>query len=126
MYWNLNRPGGLGATPITGQAGTLARGAEVHPERRYRVWLFDGCRTQDYVPSIRSTPGYTPRTADLMVSTRKLFWEDNARTLVAFLDSILAQQSAEQIVNNIDAENVRGAFRGSGLEDNPVIPSGRR
>ncbi|HEU5055021.1 MAG TPA: DUF4157 domain-containing protein, partial [Kofleriaceae bacterium] len=51
MYWNLQRRQG-GAPVQTGRGNALATQAAAHPERRYRVLVFTGCRTQDYERSI--------------------------------------------------------------------------
>lgn len=122
MYWNLRRRGGAGAQPVTGRSGALAGESQADPDRRYRLWVFDGCRTQDYVPNIRSTPGLDSGSTDVIASRRSLYWHDIANTLAAFLDSILAQQSAEQIVNGMDAENDNEpSFRAQGTGDNPTF-----
>ena len=129
MYWNLRRHGGAGATPATGGEGELATEAEAHPERRYRLLVFDGCRTRDYVRSIRRTPGFGERSADILATRRSVAWGDEVATLAAFLESVLQQQSAEQIVRGIDAQQSPerrggrrgGAYRGFGIGENPVV-----
>jgi hypothetical protein len=129
MFWNLTRQKGAGAapaTPVTGKTGELN---EPKPSK-YRLWVFNGCRTQDYVQSIRSTPALDPKSTDLMVTTRITYWSDYQNTMMAFLDSVLKQQSAEQVVKEMDATHVvdrppgdKGvAVRAEGLSDNPVIP----
>jgi hypothetical protein len=129
MYWNLRRTGGAGATTATGPGGELATAAGASPERRYRLLVFDGCRTRDYVTSIRRTPGFGEREADILATRRTVGWGDEVGTLAAFLDSILEQQSAEQIVRGIDAQQGPerrggrrgGAYGGYGLGENPVV-----
>lgn len=129
MYWNLRREGGEGATLATGPGGELAAGAEANPERRYRLLVFDGCRTQDYERSIRGTAGFGTHSADVLATRRTVNWGDEVNTLASFLDSVLRQQSAETIVRGMDAQQgpenrggrPGGAYRGSGMQDNPVI-----
>jgi len=129
MYWNLRREGGEGAALATGPGGELAAGAEANPERRYRLLVFDGCRTQDYERSIRRTAGFGAHSADVLATRRTVNWGDEVNTLASFLDSVLQQQSAETIVRGMDAQQgpenpggrSGGAYRGSGLQDNPVI-----
>lgn len=133
MYWNLNRGAGKGATPITGETGELATKAAAAPERKYRVAVFDGCRSIDYQKSLRSTPRFDAKSADMLGSSRELEWSDEGRTLVEFLDGIIAMQSAEEIVRNMDAQQyvthpvtkvrtqVKGAYHGFGIDDNPVV-----
>jgi peptidoglycan hydrolase-like protein with peptidoglycan-binding domain len=124
MYWNLqhNR-----VSPVTGRRGSLDSDVQANPERSFRVWLFDGCRTQDYLTSIRGTPGVDTHSTDIFASRRTLYWHDYADTVASFLDSILNQQSAEQILRGMDAANTssqsRGpgqAFRAEGVIDNPI------
>jgi hypothetical protein len=127
MYWNLNRPGGKGGTLATGRTGELARPAS---KRRYRLWVFNGCRTQDYEKSIRSTPGTDPKSTDIIETRRTINWKDYPDDILAFLRKVLAEQSAEQIIKEMDEKNVTDRPRGeagktyisSGLADNPVIP----
>jgi hypothetical protein len=104
MYWNINRTGGKGATATTGPSGALASDAKTAAERKYRVLVFDGCRSLDYVKSIRETPGFDARSADMLGSSRTLNWGDEGATLAEFLDHIIKMQSAEEIVKNMDAQ----------------------
>lgn len=126
IYWSLNRDG---ISPATGESGELATESATHSERRYRLLVFDGCRTQDYVTSVRGTPGYDRHTTDVLATRRTVQWGDEVNTLATFLDSVLQQQSAEQIVRGMDAQQSPehhggrrgGAYVGNGFEDNPVI-----
>ena len=122
MYWNLNRTKG-GAVPVTGKKGALAAPPGSGPERDYRLMVFTGCTTQFYEKSIRATPGMGPREVDMVTSTRPLYWRDLAKSLGQFLDGVLKQQSAEQIVTDMDEKlgDQPGDLRTSGLQDNPVI-----
>jgi len=129
MYWNLTRRAlpGTAVPSATGKKGVLGRPAA---EKGYRLWVFNGCRTQDYLASIRSTPGADPRSTDIVATRRTIYWSDYTDTIIAFMRSVLAQQSAEQIVREMDAANVTSRPAGkagvaplpSGMEDNPVIP----
>jgi hypothetical protein len=125
MYWALKKSG---ATPVTGKGNELEQGAAQNPERRYRLMVFDGCRTRDYARSLRSTKGFDTRSADVLDTQRTLNWGDEARTLAAFLDEVLAQQSAESIVRDMDVQQSPenpggrqgGAYTPTGFGDNPV------
>jgi hypothetical protein len=128
MYWNLSRKSG-GAKPITGKGGELDQMAQQkeNAERKYRLMVFDGCRTQDYIHSLRSTPGQDEKQTDVLATKRTLMWGDESETLAAFLDGVLGQQSAESVVKGMDSkqspENAGGkqggAYVGFGLGDNP-------
>lgn len=127
MYWNLARKGAAGSRLATGPRGELARPLA---DRKFRLWVFNGCRTQDYVQSIRSTPGAGPRTTDIIATRRTIYWDNYVDTIVAFLHGIINRQSAEQIVKEMDATNVTDRPAGKagvadvalGTADNPVIP----
>lgn len=129
MYWNLNRKGGNAADGSKG--GNLATGkngdlAKRDAERKYNLWVFDGCRTQDYVKSIRDTPERDTKKTDIIATQRITYWNDKAQVLASFLDSIIAQQSAEKLVGGMEAGNVTGeekgrAMKGDGFADNPII-----
>jgi hypothetical protein len=124
MYWAINQGGGKGSPKITGKGGSLdtATAAQPEPDRKYRVVVFDGCRSVDYNKSIRSTPGHDSKSTDIFGSTKSLNWGDEGKTLAAFLESILAMQSAEEIAKNMDDEQSVGpnAYHAYGAEDNPV------
>ena len=122
MYWNMTKNG----TPPTKQTGAkspLGDAAEANQNRKYRVVVFDGCRSVDYVKELRKTKGFDAKSADVFGSSRTLDWGDEGKTLAAFLHSIIAMQSAEQIVTNMDKQQSegRGAYHGYGLGDNPII-----
>lgn len=124
MYWNLTRPRAQGATLATGPTGALATAAA---PLDYRVWVFDGCRTEDYLASIRATPALSAKQVDVIVTKRLTYFNDKAPTLDAFLEGVLAQRSAEQIVALMDARNATcrepgAVIAADGLADNPVIP----
>lgn len=126
MYWNLNRRGASTLSPATGRKGELARPAS---ERSYRLWVFNGCRTHDYEQSIRSTPGADPKSTDIIATRRTIYWSNYVRTIIAFMQGILAHQSAEQIIKEMDATQLTDRPKGKagvadvplGLEDNPVF-----
>lgn len=122
MYWNLTRTQGQGATLTTGAKGALASSASLD----YRIWVFDGCRTADYLDGIRATPMRTSKQVDLFVTRKITYFEDKAPTLDAFLEGLLAQRSAEQIALLMDSRNTTLREAGAvvvidGAADNPVI-----
>jgi len=104
MYWNLQQSGGKGAEQQTGKEGPLAKSLASDEARKYRVLVFDGCRTTDYVRAVRSTPGMKGNEVDIAATRRTLNWGDEANTLAAFLDSIIGQQNKESVIKNMDAK----------------------
>jgi hypothetical protein len=128
IHYCLERSG----TPVdSGRRSELATEAAEHPERRYRVVVFDGCTTRDYEDSFRSTPGFGRGTTQTIETTRTAYWGDYGRTLGAFIDSIIEQQSTEEIVRNMDDEQATmrrvtgrssdGTFESHGTSYDPVI-----
>lgn len=123
MYWNLQRAGAAGAPLATGAAGTLATPAD---PLGYQLWVFDGCRTEDYVQSIRATPARAPRQVDVISTKTVTYFSDKAPVFEAFFEGLLAQQTADGIVRAMDARNVterkaESVVTGGGFEDNPII-----
>jgi len=135
LHWLLVTNKATAAPLQTGKKGPLAKAAAAFPERPYRVLVFDGCRTQDYVSSIAGTPGFDPRRggADILATQRITYWSDKAAALAAFLDSIMGMQSAEGIIKEMNAQEAYGkeatdkkgrpvpAFAATGLAESPVI-----
>lgn len=117
LDWTLDRDK-KALTP--GKGGAMDAAAAAHPERKYRVLVFNGCITNQYEKSIRSTPGFGTQSTDILATKKTIYWGEETPAFEAFLDGILAQQSAEKILKDMDAG--RGAFTGSGIEDNPVVP----
>ncbi|MEO7736373.1 MAG: hypothetical protein ABIY55_35775, partial [Kofleriaceae bacterium] len=122
MSWNLNRTTG-GAAPVTGKDNELAKSTAVSKDRKYRVVVFDGCSSVDYETSVRATPGYDEKSADMFGSSRTLDWGDEGPTLATFLDGLVGMQSAEKIAKDMDAQQTgkKGAYHAYGVGDNPVI-----
>ena len=127
IYWSLEKSG---AKPVTGKEGELAQAAEENPERKYKVWVFDGCRTKDYEKSVRGTPSAGKNEADVFETKRTVSGYDDVATFAAFLDSILDEHesTAEQIVKNMDATQTHaeggvagGTFVGTGQGIDPVV-----
>lgn len=106
MYWNVLRTGGQGAEVQTGVGGGLDKKHQENPQHRYSLMVFNGCRTQDYVKSLRATPGMDAKGADVVASTRTLYWYDMANTMASFVDSVIGQQSAEATVKAMDDKQV--------------------
>ncbi len=120
MYWSLQQSGAAGGTLATGPGGPLATATAADPDR-YRLLVFTGCRTLDYTEQLRATPGLDPESTDIVASRRVVYSTDASRTLAAFLDNIIRQQSAQQVVRDMDAQQADGpgVYSLEGLRDNP-------
>jgi hypothetical protein len=114
MYWNLQRQGS-GAPLQTGKTGDLGKANAKSPDHKYNIMVFDGCRTKDYVKSVRSTPGAEAGTNDILATGRTLNWGDEASTLGTFLDGIIAAQSPATVIGEMDKkQSPSGAGQGWG------------
>jgi len=114
-----------GQTAATGPGGELATQAAANPDRKYRVLVFDGCRTQDYEGAIRKTEGFDTKSADVIETRRTVGFGAEAEAFCAFLDGLVGQQSAEDVVKGMNEEmkgNEEGyagaPYVGSGFGDN--------
>jgi hypothetical protein len=122
MYWNLTR-NGRPPPRVTGPGNELANAAGKATGRKYRVVVFDGCRSVDYENQLRKTAGFDAEQSDIFGSSVEVNWGDEGKTLSAFLDSIIQMQSAEQIATNMDNQQSvgTGSFHAYGVNDNPVV-----
>jgi hypothetical protein len=127
IYWAMEQ---TKTGPIAGEGGPLAKAAAAHPERKYRVLVFDGCGTSDYQKQIRSTTGYDPFSTDIIQTTRAVGFHAEAETFTNFVDSIVKQYSAEDVIAGMNlmmrkyedegkAKHESRPFAGSGFGDNP-------
>jgi hypothetical protein len=122
MYWNLTR-NGPPPPKVTGPGNELAIAARKAADRKYRVVVFDGCRSIDYDPQLRATAGFDVEQEDMFGSSVEVNWGDEGKTLAAFLESILPMQSAEQIATDMDNQQSvgPGSYHAYGINDNPVV-----
>jgi hypothetical protein len=121
IYWAMEQSG---TEAETGRGGRLATEAAAHPDRRYRVNVFDGCRTQDYERSIRSTPGFDTHSADIIETRRTVGFYAEAETFMSFLEGIIGQQSAEEVVRGMNQEMREHEDGGGNTESAPFVGTG--
>jgi hypothetical protein len=130
MYWALEH----GARVASGSGGRLEE-ATAASSHKYRVLVFDGCRSQDYDRSLRSTGGFGTREADIIETTRTIgFTRDHlpkperveTQAFKTFLSDLMDQYSGERIVKDMGAQmkDYESGYKGnpytfSGLGDNP-------
>ena len=73
---------------------------------RRRLWLLSGCRTHDYFYNLRTlSPTINAGGLDLFGTRRLIYWSHMARTLLAFIDAVLARASCRGILDALSAQN---------------------
>jgi peptidoglycan hydrolase-like protein with peptidoglycan-binding domain len=75
-------------------------------ESRYRVWLFNGCSTKDYVKAIRSSGKTNANLAagnlGLHVTDEAIPSGESAEALLTYLDGIMARESAAALEERLE------------------------
>jgi peptidoglycan hydrolase-like protein with peptidoglycan-binding domain len=101
-----------------GQTNALDTGIT---ESRYRLWMFNGCSTRDYVRSVRRNPLLGSRDLDMVVTDPATYLTSYAEGILSFLDGVMATESASALDQRMeDATPFESATHsGSGFEDNP-------
>jgi hypothetical protein len=75
-------------------------------DKRYRLWMFAGCRTNDYFYNLRKlNPKVNAGGLDLIGTRRVIYWNAIAATLLVLLDDLLARRTFSQILNSLAATN---------------------
>jgi hypothetical protein len=95
LQWAYEQQQG-GSAAVTGEGSELAAAA-AKSGRRYRLVAFAGCRTADYEKSLRSTPGFTTKEADVMETNRTVYTGYGAFVFASFIDSVLGQMTRQQM-----------------------------
>lgn len=75
-------------------------------DRRYRLWLFNGCRTNDYFYNLRKlNPKVNAGGLDLLGTRRVTYWSMIGHTLLQLLDELLQRRTFSQILQSLAAVN---------------------
>lgn len=75
-------------------------------DKRYRLWLFHGCRTNDYFYNLRKlNPGVNAGGLDLLGTRRVTYWSRIGDTLLQLLDDLLQRRTFSQILHNLHSVN---------------------
>ena len=95
---------------------------------RYRLWLFNGCRTVDYMPSIQAEGRENPtalgsKNLDIMTTEQTLYWQNISASLMSFLDGVMAEDGTPDLMQRMEQANPQQASRAThsvhGFADNP-------
>ncbi|MGE3724826.1 MAG: hypothetical protein AB7I41_04695 [Candidatus Sericytochromatia bacterium] len=96
---------------------------------QYRLWLFNGCRTQDYQPPIRAmgqkNSALNAENLDLIMTNQTLWWENTATSLMAFLDGVSDFENTADLNQRLQNANPEQGKNGKthvrqGFDDNPM------
>ena len=75
-------------------------------DRRYRLWLFEGCRTNDYFYNLRKlNPKANAGGLDLLGTRRVIYWSSIGDSHLQLLDDLLARRTFKDILRNLAAAN---------------------
>lgn len=68
-------------------------------DRRYRLWLFNGCRTHDYFYNLRKlNPQANAGGLDLLGTRRLIYWSAIGETMLGLLDGLCARDDYRQLL----------------------------
>jgi hypothetical protein len=88
---------------------------------KYRLWLFNGCTTKDYVKEIRKDPLMTSKDLDMTVTDPAALITSFAEGILSYLDGVIAKESAAALDERM--ENATpfewNTHHNEGFEDNP-------
>jgi hypothetical protein len=74
--------------------------------RRYRLWAFNGCRTNDYFYNLRKlNPAANAGGLDLVGTRRVIYWNAMGDNILGVLDGILARDTFKQMLDRLAAFN---------------------
>ena len=90
-------------------------------ESRYRLWMFNGCTTRDYVRTVRRNPRLGSRDLDMVVTDPATYLTSYGEGILSFLDGVMAQESARALDERMEDATPfeTGTHSASGFEDNP-------
>ncbi|PKL79603.1 MAG: hypothetical protein CVV27_01595 [Candidatus Melainabacteria bacterium HGW-Melainabacteria-1] len=105
--------------------------AEIQGDR-YKLWLFEACRTKDYVAPLRAesregakagNPAMAARNLDVLTTDQTMYWHNTGNSLLTLLDGVVKQDTAPDLVNRLRAVNPEQASAPTHsshfFEDNP-------
>jgi hypothetical protein len=123
IHWAMDQ---TGTKAETGPGGRLETETTAHPERKYRLLVFEACRTGDYENTLRSTKGFSSKEMDLIGTSRSIGFMAETAAFMAFLDGVISQKSSEGVVKDMNKQ-MRAheqnysydPFMATGMSDNP-------
>jgi hypothetical protein len=75
-------------------------------DKKYRLWMFSGCRTHDYFYNLRKlNPAANAGGLDLIGTRRVCYWNATADNLLGLLDGVFARDTYKQLLDRLAALN---------------------
>jgi hypothetical protein len=75
-------------------------------DRKYRLWMFNGCRTHDYFYNLRKlNPQANAGGLDLLGTRRLIYWNAIPDTMLALVDGLCARDDYRQLLARLAASN---------------------
>jgi len=75
-------------------------------DRKYRLWLFNGCRTHDYFYNLRKmNPQANAGGLDLIGTRRVVYWSGLGASLLGAVDGIIHRDDYRQLLTRLAAVN---------------------
>ncbi|MDP9133412.1 MAG: peptidoglycan-binding protein, partial [Actinomycetota bacterium] len=103
-------------------AGQPLRLSPAVSDDHYRLWLFNGCVTREYMNALRTSGNTQMSTRQLDVTTNVVppYVITLAEGLLAYLDGVLAQEGARALVDRMENAHPRSDDRygSDGFQDN--------
>ena len=76
-------------------------------DRKYRIWMFNGCRPPDYFYNLRKlNPQANAGGLDLLGTRRVIYWAAIADSLLALVDGVCARDDYKRLLARLSAANV--------------------
>ena len=71
-------------------------------DRKYRLWMFNGCRTHDYFYNLRKlNPQANLGGLDLIGTRRVVYWSAIGESMLGLVDGVLARETFKQIIDRL-------------------------
>lgn len=78
-------------------------------DKKYRLWLFNGCRTHDYLYNLRKLNRQANAGGlDLVATRRLIYWSAISQTMLALVDGLCARDDYAQLLARLAAVNPDG------------------
>lgn len=75
-------------------------------DRKYRMWMFNGCRTNDYFYNLRKlNPQANLGGLDLIGTRRVIYWSAIPDSLLGLVDGVVARDTFKQLIDRLAAVN---------------------